>query len=62
MLKRGCFVGFVGKDKQYYFHLKAGNGEIIAASEGYTTKQAMEKGIKSVRFNAPLARYEEQKP
>ncbi len=26
---------FVGKDGQYYFHLKARNGEIILQSEGY---------------------------
>jgi uncharacterized protein len=43
------------KDKQYYFVLKARNGQIIATSETYTTKQACKKGIKSVRRNAIIA-------
>ena len=33
----------------------ARNGEIIATSEGYTTKAACENGIASVRKNAPEA-------
>ena len=33
---------------QYYWHLKSKNGKIIAQSEGYNSKQAAEKGIKSV--------------
>jgi uncharacterized protein YegP (UPF0339 family) len=37
------------------FHLKAANGEIIAASQGYETKAAAEKGIESVKTNAPGA-------
>lgn len=34
---------------QFYFVLKAGNGEIIATSEMYTTKQACRKGISAVK-------------
>ena len=30
------------KNKQHYFRLKAGNGEIILASEGYVSKQGAE--------------------
>ena len=36
---------FKGKDKQYYFHVKAANGEIIAQSEGYTTKKMCNYGF-----------------
>ena len=37
---------------QFIFRLKAGNGEIILASEQYTTKSACENGIDSVRKNS----------
>ena len=40
---------------QYYFVLKAGNGEIIATSERYTTKAAAKNGIESVKTSAPKA-------
>lgn len=39
----------------FRFRLKARNGEIIATSEGYTSKAACENGIESVRKNAPEA-------
>ncbi|MBQ6388989.1 MAG: YegP family protein [Mogibacterium sp.] len=42
------------------FDLKAGNGEIIANSEVYTTKAACMKGINSVKNNAPVAAVEDQ--
>lgn len=42
---------------KFYFVLKAGNGEVIARSEMYDTKYAAKKGIRSVRFNAPFAKY-----
>ena len=42
-------------DKQFYFVLKARNGQVIATSETYKTKQACKKGIKSVRRNAIIA-------
>lgn len=42
------------------FDLKAGNGEVIATSEVYTTKAACENGIASVRKNAPVAPVENQ--
>lgn len=41
------------KNNEYYFRLKAGNGENILGSEGYTTKSACENGVASVRKNAP---------
>ena len=42
-------------DKQHYFILKAANGETLGRSEMYTSTSAMEKGIASVKANAPAA-------
>ncbi len=42
------------------FDLKAGNGEVIATSEVYTTEAACRKGIASVQKNAPVAAVENQ--
>ncbi len=42
------------------FDLKAGNGEVIATSEVYTTEAACLKGINSVQENAPKANVEDQ--
>ena len=42
------------------FNLKAGNGEIIATSEVYTSEAACMKGIASVQKNAPVAGVENQ--
>ncbi|WP_433259589.1 YegP family protein (plasmid) [Streptosporangium sp. CA-135522] len=36
----------------FRFNLVAGNGEIIATSESYTTKASALKGIDAVRANA----------
>ena len=44
----------------YVFNLKAGNGEVIAVSEVYTTEAACLKGVESVRTNAPIANLEDQ--
>jgi uncharacterized protein len=48
----GKFVIKTGKDGQFYFNLKAGNGETILSSEGYTSKPSCKKGIASVKKNA----------
>jgi uncharacterized protein YegP (UPF0339 family) len=45
------------KDGQWYFHLKAVNGEIIAQSQGYTTKDTCINGIQSIKNNANTADY-----
>lgn len=37
---------------EFQFNLKAGNGQTILASEGYSTKAGCENGIESVRKNA----------
>lgn len=42
-------------DAGYHFVLKAGNGEIIAQSETYNSKDSCKKGIESVKKNAPDA-------
>ena len=59
-MRRGKFERFHRSDgkfeMKYYFRLKAGNGEIIAQSEGYNTAAARDKGIRSVRLNALTAR------
>ena len=47
-------MNFLSKNNEYYFRLKAGNGEIILASEGYTTKASCENGIASVQKNASV--------
>lgn len=38
---------------EFQFNLKAGNGQIILTSEGYTTKDNCKGGIQSVKNNAP---------
>jgi len=44
---------------QYYYRLRARNGEIILNGEGYTTKQSCLAGIAAVKANAPYDnRYE----
>ena len=37
---------------EYRFRLKATNGQVIAVSEGYTSKAGCENGIESVKKNA----------
>lgn len=44
----------------FKFDLKAGNGEVIATSEVYTSEAACRKGIESVKKNAPVAAVEDQ--
>ena len=40
-----------GKNGDLYFNLKAGNGQIILASQGYSSKSACDNGIESVQKN-----------
>ncbi len=55
----GKFELYKDKAGEFRFRLKAGNGEIILASEGYKQKASAENGIESVRKNASLdERYE----
>lgn len=48
----GKFTISKRKNDEYQFNLKAGNGEIILISEGYTTKANCKNGIESVRINS----------
>ncbi len=48
----GKFVISTRKNGEFQFNLKAGNGEIILTSEGYTAKASCLNGIESVRKNA----------
>ena len=43
------------KNGQPYFNLKASNGQVVGTSEMYSSATAMEKGIESVKKNAPDA-------
>jgi len=47
----GRFETFVGKDGQTYFHLLAGNGEKVLASQGYASAAGAQNGIDSVKSN-----------
>ena len=49
----GKFVISTRKNGEFQFNLKAGNGEIILTSEGYTAKASCLNGIESVKKNAP---------
>jgi len=54
-LKHPKYELYTDKAGEFRFRLKARNGEIIAVSEGYTTKASAENGIESVKKNAPEA-------
>ena len=44
----------------FMFNLKAGNGEVIATSEVYSSLDACKNGCASVAKNAPIAALEDQ--
>ena len=48
----GKFVVTKDKKGEFRFALKAGNGEVIAISEGYASKAGALGGIESLRKNA----------
>ena len=56
----GKFVMGPTKNGGFRFNLKAGNGEVIATSETYSTDSACKAGIESVRKNAVEAKLEDQ--
>ncbi len=43
---------FESTNKQYYYHLKSSNGEIILSGEGYITHSGCKNGIESVKVNS----------
>ncbi|AOE49742.1 YegP family protein [Kangiella sediminilitoris] len=58
----GKYVISKGNDGKSYFVLKAGNGEVILQSQGYSSRSACENGINSVRRNSQDSdRFEKKK-
>ena len=55
------FEWFTDKAGKFRFRLVAANGETIAVSEAYTTKDGLLNGIESVKKNAPKAKVVEVK-
>lgn len=51
----GKFELYTDVAGKYRFRLKASNGQVIATSQGYTTKRAATEGIESVKKHAPEA-------
>lgn len=49
------------RNAEYYFRLKAGNGEIILQSEGYQHKTGAQNGVESVRQHSPEDRFYDRK-
>jgi uncharacterized protein YegP (UPF0339 family) len=54
-MEKGKFEIFKDKGGQYRFHLKAGNGQVLCSSEGYSNKQKAREGADSVRRLAHTA-------
>ncbi len=52
----GVFEVFYDSACRFRFHLKAANGQIIAVSQSYGTKDASLKGIASIKKNVPVAK------
>ncbi len=48
----GTFEISTGKDKKFYFTLKASNGQVVLQSQGYAAKASCMNGVESVRTNA----------
>jgi uncharacterized protein YegP (UPF0339 family) len=48
----GTFAITKRTNGEFQFNLKAGNGQTILSSEGYSSKSGCENGIESVRKNA----------
>lgn len=46
------FEIYTAKNGEFYFRLKAGNGQVILGSEGYKQKASALNGVESVKKNA----------
>lgn len=55
------FEVYNDKSGEYRFRLRARNGQIIAVSQAYKSREGCMKGIESVKMNAPVARIVEIK-
>lgn len=56
----GKFVLKKGATSKIHFNLLAGNGQVIATSEAYESRESALKGIESVKANAPGADVDDQ--
>lgn len=57
----GKFEIAKAKDGQFFFRLKAGNGQVILMSEMYRSKQSCKNGIASVKLNSQEEKQFEKK-
>lgn len=55
-MKQSKYEWWQGIVGEWYWHLKAPNGEIIASGEGYKTKAGVLRGIKAHRKHASTER------
>jgi uncharacterized protein len=55
-----CYQRKTSINGKAYFNLKAGNGQVIGTSEMYESIAGREKGIESVKKNAPAAAVDDQ--
>ena len=53
---QGVFEIILDAAKKFRFHLKAGNSQIVAASQAYGAKESAINGINSIKKNAPIAK------
>jgi uncharacterized protein YegP (UPF0339 family) len=56
----GKFVLEKGSTGKYHFNLQAANGQVIATSEHYESKESALNGIDSVRRNAADAELDDK--
>ena len=56
----GKFVLSRGESGKFHFNLLAANGQVIATSQHYESKESALNGIKSVQTNAPTATVEDE--
>jgi uncharacterized protein YegP (UPF0339 family) len=56
----GKFVLKNGTTGKFHFNLVASNGQVIATSEAYESRESALKGIDSVKTNAPGAELDDQ--
>ncbi|MBT8183553.1 MAG: YegP family protein [Eudoraea sp.] len=54
-----CYEKKVAKNGKPYFNLKSTNGQVIGSSQMYASTSSMNKGIASVKKNAPKAEIKE---
>jgi hypothetical protein len=54
MIGKGKYEVSLNTKGEYYFVLKASNGETILVSESYKNRQGCDNGIQSVRENSTL--------